>query len=215
MTAYWLLLLPTAIFAYLFGSLDPMVIASNFVFRRNLRRLGRGNVWLSNFRRLYGVKGFIKLAIVEIVLDIIPLLVGGWMLGTKGHADAGRAFAGFCMVLGRLYPAYYGLRGGHAGLCLVVAAMFTDSSAGISALVVMALALWFSRYQSLSAVLGATVGAAVGTMVLEDSLLMRLLIFSCALVIIKHIPALLRIRRGGEEKLTGEEDISYKFDERF
>ena len=52
MIVYWLLLLPTALVAYIFGSMDTMVLASNFVFRQNLRRLGQGNRWLSNFRRL-------------------------------------------------------------------------------------------------------------------------------------------------------------------
>ena len=47
MTVYILLLIPTAFFAYMFGGLDTMVLASNFVFRRGLWKLGRGNVWLS------------------------------------------------------------------------------------------------------------------------------------------------------------------------
>ena len=34
MSIYWLLLGLTAIFAYLFGSMDTMVLASNFVFHR-------------------------------------------------------------------------------------------------------------------------------------------------------------------------------------
>lgn len=215
MTVYWLLLLPTALLSYLLGCLDSMVMASNFVFRRNLRRLGRGNVWLSNFRRIYGVKGFLLLILVELIRDVIPPLIGGLLLGFKGHPEAGRAFAGLCMVLGRLYPVCYGFRGGHAGLCLAVAVLFVDSSAGISALVVMAAALWFLRYQSVSAVLGAVVSAVVGTMVVEDTLLTRLLWIMAALVLIRHIPALLRVFRREEEKLTGEEDITYKLDERF
>ena len=59
MTVYILLLIPTAFFAYMFGGLDTMVLASNFVFRRSLWKLGRGNVWLSNFRRIYGIGGFV------------------------------------------------------------------------------------------------------------------------------------------------------------
>ena len=47
MIVYWLLLLLTAAVAYVFGSMDSMVLASNFVFRQNLRRLGSGNRWIS------------------------------------------------------------------------------------------------------------------------------------------------------------------------
>ena len=69
MTVYMLLLIPTAFFAYMSGGLDTMVLASNFVFRRGLWKLGRGNVWLSNFRRIYGTGGFVKLLLVELVKD--------------------------------------------------------------------------------------------------------------------------------------------------
>lgn len=75
MIVYWLLLLPTAFVAYIFGSLDTMVIASNFLFRHNLRRLGTGNRWLSNFWRIFGAPGFIKLAIAEVVKDLLPILL--------------------------------------------------------------------------------------------------------------------------------------------
>ena len=77
MTAYWILLLLTALIAYLFGSLRSVVIASNFVFHRSLLRLGKGNVWLSNFRRIYGLGGFIRLGLVELVKDLLPILIGG------------------------------------------------------------------------------------------------------------------------------------------
>ena len=61
MILYWILLILTAIIAYLFGSLDTMVLASNFVFHRNLRRLGNEATWFSNFRRVYGISGFVRL----------------------------------------------------------------------------------------------------------------------------------------------------------
>ena len=66
MSIYWLLLGLTAIVAYLFGSMDTMVLASNFVFGRNLLRLGDHKSWLSNFYRLYGFGGFFKLLSVPL-----------------------------------------------------------------------------------------------------------------------------------------------------
>ena len=137
MIVYWLLLLLTAFVAYVFGSLDTMVIASNFFFRHNLRKLGTGNRWLSNFRRIFGVPGFIKLAIAEVIKDLLPILIGGMLLGIKDHADVGRAFACFCLVLGRLYPVFYEFRGSHASLALVVGAFAVNTSAGGAALVVL------------------------------------------------------------------------------
>ena len=215
MIAYWLLLLPTALVAYVFGSMDTMVLASNFVFRQNLRRLGHGNRWLSNFRRLYGIPGFIKLALVEVIKDLLPILIGGWLLGIKGHADVGRAFACFCLVLGRLYPVFYDFKGSHAGIALVVGAFTLNSSVGGAALVILALVTWFGRYLSLGAVAAAAVAMMVSVLVVDGDLVLRLLVFSAGLILFKHIPALIRIVQGREFRFSLEEDITYKLDERF
>ena len=215
MIVYWLLLLPTALVAYVFGSMDTMVLASNFVFRQNLRRLGQGNRWLSNFRRLYGIPGFIKLALVEVIKDLLPILIGGWLLGIKGHADVGRAFACFCLVLGRLYPVFYDFKGSHAGIALVVGAFTLNSSVGGAALVVLALVTWFGRYLSLGAVAAAAVAMMVSVLVVDGDLVLRLLVFSAGLILFKHIPALIRIVQGREFRFSLEEDITYKLDERF
>lgn len=215
MIVYWLLLLPTALVAYIFGSMDTMVLASNFVFRQNLRRLGQGNRWLSNFRRLYGIPGFIKLALVEVIKDLLPILIGGWLLGIKGHADVGRAFACFCLVLGRLYPAFYDFKGSHAGIALVVGAFTLNTSVGGAALVVLALVTWFGRYLSLGAVAAAAVAMMVSVLVVDGDLVLRLLAFSAGLILFKHIPALIRIVQGREFRFSLEEDITYKLDERF
>ena len=215
MIVYWLLLLPTALVAYVFGSMDTMVLASNFVFRQNLRRLGEGNRWLSNFRRLYGIPGFIKLALVEVIKDLLPILIGGWLLGVKGHADVGRAFACFCLVLGRLYPVFYGFKGGHAGIALVVGAFTLSSSVGGAALVVLALVTWFGRFLSLGAVAAAAVVMMVSVLVVDGDLVLRLLVFASGLILFKHIPALIRIIQGWEFRFSLKEDITYKLDERF
>ena len=215
MIVYWLLLLPTALVAYVFGSMDTMVLASNFVFRQNLRRLGEGNRWLSNFRRIYGVPGFIKLALVEVIKDLLPILIGGWLLGVKGHADVGRAFACFCLVLGRLYPVFYNFKGSHAGIALVVGAFTLNSSVGGAALVALALVTWFGRYLSLGAVAAAAVAMMVSVLVVDGDLVLRLLVFSAGLILFKHIPALIRIVQGREFRYSLEEDITYKLDERF
>lgn len=214
MLVYWLLLLLTAALAYLMGSLDTLVIASNFVFRRSLRRLGSGNIWLSNFRRIFGVPGFIKLLLVELVRDILPILIGGWLLASKGHSEVGRAFAGFCLVLGRLYPVFYGFKGSHASICMVVAGLFISSSVGIATALFLAGLIWFTRYISLGTIGAAVIYIATSMLLVDNNLTMLLCIFTGALVLIKHIPAMSRLLNGREEKLSFEEDISYKFDEK-
>ena len=81
MLLYVLLLSLIAFISYTIGSIGTLRVAGQFVFHRNLSRLGRGNLFISNFRRLFGIKGVIKLALVEIVKDLLPILFGSLILG--------------------------------------------------------------------------------------------------------------------------------------
>ena len=213
MIVYWLLLLPTALFAYLVGSLDTLVLASNFVFHRNLRRLGDSRVWLSNFYRIYGIPGFVKLLIVELVRDALPILLGSVLLGIRGHADAGRAFAGFVLVLARLWPALYGFRGSDASIAFAVAAFAVEPSVGVAAAIIILAVIVVTRYISLGTTVGAAASLLVAVLVIDDSLLLRLVLMTAGLVLIQHIPSLVRLFRGTEPRLSFEKDITYKLDE--
>ena len=142
MFAYIVLLLVTAFVAYLSGSISTRRLASRLLFHRDLARLGRGNVWLSNFHRLFGIPGFIKLGLLEVVKALLPILLGGTLL---------------------------------------------------EAIIVI----------------------ITGILVVDNEIALRLLIASAALVILRHLPALLRILRGQEPRFSFRRDLTYKLDERF
>ena len=215
MILYWFLLLLIAVVAYGLGSMSTMVIASNYVFRASLRRLGTGNLWISNFRRIYGVWGWIRLLLVEFVKDTLPILFGSLLLGFKGHADVGRAFAGMCVVLGRLYPLFYDFKGSHATLALIFMGVWIEPSVGIAAAVVAAGMLFLSRYLTAATLAAAVVYAAVSALMVDGDLVRKLIFIAAGLVFFKHIPAISRLVGGREERLSFEEDITYKLDERF
>ena len=215
MILYWVLLLVTAVIAYLIGSLSTLVLASNFIFHKNLRRLGRGNLFISNFRRIYGLKGALLLLLVEVVKDVIPLIIGGVLLGIKDHADIGRAFAGFCLVLGRCWPVYYRFRGSGAVFCLAISGIFQSAPLGIATLVFFALGIWLTKRLSLATFIAGLGFAAFAVITVDGGIGLVLVELTALLVLIKQIPALVRIKQGREEKLNFKEDLSYKFEDKF
>ncbi len=215
MIVYWILLLITAVTAYSFGSVSTLSIAGAFVFHKDLHRIGKKQFFISNFRRLYGYLGFLKLFAVELIRDLPPVLLGGLLLGIQGHADVGRAFAAFCLVLGRLFPIFNRFRGSTASLCLAISMLCVNSSIGIAALLAVAAVTWFSRYPALGAVAAAVISALVTILVSDGTLLILLCVLTCAIVLVKNFPAFSRISKGREFRLSREEDISYKFEERF
>lgn len=211
----WFLLLLTAFIAYTVGSVSTLRVASRYVFRRNLQKLGKGNVWLSNFRRLYGPMGFAKLAVVEILKDLLPILIGALLIGFRGRADIGRAFAGFCLMMGRLWPVFNRFRGSHGSVALILIGLLIEPSVGVTAAVGVIAGTWLGKSLTVGAVAGAVAMAAVSVMVLDAQLILILTVLIDLLVLVYHIPSLRRILRHREEKLSRVEDISYKFDEKF
>lgn len=214
MISYILLLLAAAFISYFLGSMSTQAIASVFVFKRNIMRMGRGNLWLSNFMRVYGIGGFLLLLVVELIRDALAVGIGMLLLSIKGHPEAGAAFAGFCLVMGRLWPIFYNLRGSTAVICAIVAGLFTNMPVGaVTAVVaVVTLAVW--RYMDLTAVASAAAMIVVSLIVINDDTVMTVAVLTGAAILLRHVGRIKKILLGQTEKLSFRQDLSYKFDEK-
>ena len=211
----WILLLLTAFFAYSTGSISTLRVASRYVFHQDLTRLGKGNIWISNFRRLFGPMGFVKLGLVEVVKDLLPLLFGALLLAIRGRSDLGIAFAGLCLMLGRLWPVFNRFRGSHGCIALILIGLLVEPSVGVVAALGVIGGIWFGKSLTLGAMAGTLAMGAVAVMVVDNQLNLILTGIICLLMLLHHIPAIRRVFRREEEKLSRVEDISYKFDEKF
>ena len=210
---YYLLLLITAIIAYAFGSLSTLTIASLYVFRKNLRKLGKGNTWLSNFRRVYGMGGILKLLAVELVKDIVPIIIGGLLLSIKGHGDIGRLFAGYCVIVGRQWPMFYDFKGGYATAAIIITAFFAQVSIGAAALIAAVLVILLTKYISLGSVAAAAMMLVTSILVADNQrLIIYISLATLIVVIIRDLPSIVKIAGRKEVKLSFEKDLNYKFD---
>lgn len=216
----WVLSVLVAALAYFCGCLDATIIAGNFVFHRNLSRLGKGNVGFSNFRRIYGWKGFALLFVIEAVIDLLPILIGSVFFSTLkvknvDTALIGRALAGYCLVVGRLWPYTNGFRGRSGALALMFTAFGISIPVGFTVVVGVAAGFAVSRMFSAAALVGDVVFVGTTLLAVDERLAVNTVLMMAVLVFLRHIPSIHRIRTKTEPKLSFEEDISYKFDEKF
>lgn len=211
----WILCLVTAAIGYVLGNINTLTLASRFVFKKNLRKLGSGNIFLSNFRRIYGWKGAVKLLITELVVDIIPVLLGGFLLGIKELAPAGQMLGAFCVIVGKLYPALNYMHGTEPAIAIALAGFFVDPSAGIAVIVAFAAIAFFTKHIAWGDVAAAFMLFVVTMLVGDDDLVFKITAFVMGIVIFHHIPAISRMLGGREEKISLKADLSYKFDEKF
>ena len=109
-----------AVCAYLLGSLSFAIIVSKVTLGKDIRNYGSGNAGLSNAYRTMGAKKTLFVLLGDIAKGAAAVSVG-WALG----GPVGKLTAGIFVILGHMFPLYFGFKGGKgiaatAGLILAI-----------------------------------------------------------------------------------------------
>ena len=214
-----LMLALTAIIGYLMGSINGSIIVSRFVFGSDVRRQGSGNAGLTNFYRTYGITGIVGVIAIDVLKGVLGTLIGGLLLNLAAPAgfeaeftDVGRLVATFCVILGHVFPIFYGFKGGKGILTGVSCVFVVDYHAAIIALVIFAIVVVATHYVSLGSVL-STLSVPVTLLANGFSgICMILTIVSVALIVIKHAENISRLIHHKEPKISFKKDLSHKLD---
>ena len=201
-----------AVVSYLLGSLNGAVIASKYVFHRDVREYCSGNAGLMNFYRTFGTPGLLTVLGTDVVKSLIAVLIGGAVMGIVEYPTVGKLFAGFCLMLGHIYPVFYGFRGGKGVVCAAVTLLCVDIRLGLLALVIFAVIVAFTRYVSLGSICAALV-APLGVWAEFGGLCGWLCLFCTLLLVIKHRSNIRRLLTKTESKLELKKDLSNKFED--
>jgi glycerol-3-phosphate acyltransferase PlsY len=192
--------------SYLLGSL-----VGSLVLRRytgvDIRSLGSGNAGATNALRTLGRKVALLVLVIDIVKgSIATALIARWsppgMVAAPQLSGWSVTVCGLAVILGHVYPVWYGLRGGK-GLATLLGAV-----AGINAWLLLPMLLtWLAAvilfgFVGLASVLG-TIALAV-TLVLTDAAppLLAFGVLAALLVIFTHRGNIARMRAGTEPRAT-------------
>ncbi len=197
-----LLLIITAVVAYLLGGLNGAIISSRFIFHDDVRKHGSGNAGLTNFHRTYGVKGVLMVIAIDVIKSVIAVLVGGWLLSIVGEKGVGQLFAGFCLILGHIAPVLYQLRGGKGVLCAGTMILIVNPIAGLCCWAVFIVIVIFTRYVSLASCVACLMGPVFLAIFRHSGLEVVLTLLCALMVVIKHGENILRLIGGTESKLS-------------
>lgn len=214
-----LMLALTAIIGYIMGSVNGSIIVSRFLFGSDVRRQGSGNAGLTNFYRTYGITGIVGVIAIDVLKGVLGTLIGGLLLNLAAPAgfeaeftDVGRLVATFCVILGHVFPIFYGFKGGKGILTGVSCVFVVDYHAAIIALVIFAIVVVATHYVSLGSVLSTL---SVPVTLLANGfagICMILTIVSVALIVIKHAENISRLIHHKEPKISFKKDLSHKLD---
>ena len=195
------LLLLTAAISYFLGGINGAIISSGLFFRKDVRNYGSGNAGLTNYLRTFGPASMAMVIAIDVLKSVVAILIGGWLLHFVGARNVGKLFAGFCLILGHMYPIYYHFKGGKGVLCAGVLAWMIDWRVGAVCWGVFLIVVIFTRYVSLGSILGSICFPIFLWIFNYSALEGVLALLSVLLVILKHAENILRLIGGTENKL--------------
>ena len=212
-----LLMLITAVPAYLLGSVNGAITASKVFYRKDIRDFGSGNPGLTNFYRTFGKSGFLLVVLIDVIKTIAPVMFGGWLFASYTDmiltevgplhrifdlAFFGQVLAGFFVMLGHCFPLFYKFKGGKGIMAIGAIVIVVNWQLALISWGVFILVALITRYVSLASVLGS-IAFPVSMLVLNvGGIAERNIVILCViLVIIRHIPNIKRLIKGEESKL--------------
>ncbi len=186
--------------SYLLGNLNGAVCISALM-HDDVRSHGSGNAGLTNFVRNYGAGQALYVVLIDAGKAVLACLVTGLLLEPYGMGLEGRAIGGTAVMLGHIFPALLGFRGGKGILSGLFVGLMVDWRIGVAIFVVFVIAYLLTQYVSLGSVLGALT-YVVGFAVLHcDNLTVMLCgIFMGLLSIFMHRENIARLLKGQERK---------------
>ena len=196
-----LCLILTAIIAYVLGSVNGAIIAGRFVFRKDVRKYGSGNAGLTNYYRNFGTPGMILLVLIDVLKTVAAVLIGASLLKSFNAREAGMLFAGFCAILGHIFPAYYQFRGGKGVLCGVTMAFLVDWRVGLCCFLTFMILLLFTRYVSLGSIVGSALCPLYLWVFGHEKLSVILGALCALLIVLKHAENIVRLIGGTERRI--------------
>lgn len=215
-----LLLVLIAALSYTLGCLNGSLIISRRMFGVDIRSMGSGNAGATNFFRSFGRSGLLEVLAVDIGKGLLAAFLGGILLGLAApepeelayYREVGRAFATFCCIMGHVFPAPFGFRGGKGILCGMACVFVMEYHAGLICLLIFAIAVAATRYVSLGSVLAALSVPVTALAQGFSGLSMTLVCISVALVVLKHWQNIVRLIQHRESKIDFRPDVSHKLD---
>jgi glycerol-3-phosphate acyltransferase PlsY len=140
----------TAIGAYLLGSFNFGIIISKLLTGSDLRNFGSGNAGFTNAYRVMGPKKAILVMTGDVLKGILAILLGRWLGG-----DDGKLIAFIFVIVGHVFPLYFGFRGGKGVLTTISVLLMFDWRVFLILMAVFLITFALSRYISLSSMLAA------------------------------------------------------------
>lgn len=204
------LLLISAVLSYLLGSISTSIIVSKLFGAGDIRSKGSGNAGATNTLRVVGPKAAVLVVIGDALKAVIAILLTR-IIGDKIFSvdDVSYALylASVAVVLGHVFPLYFGFRGGKGIMTAIAAVLMLDWRIGLILIAVFAVSLLCSNYVSLSSCIGAVCYPVLVFIIHKaDYVFFASAVVIALIAIIKHHTNIVRLINGTESRLINSKN---------
>ena len=155
-----LLFIAAAISGYLVCGINPAILISKLVYKKDIRTCGSGNAGFTNFKRNFGHKWAWWVLLFDllkgaVVIAVFAILFRQFSMLSDRQDDLfkfGAAYTGLFCVIGHSFPAWYKFKGGKGFLVTMSLVWFIDWKIGLIGLGIFMVLLFTVNYMSLASI---------------------------------------------------------------
>lgn len=195
-----------AVVSYLLGSLNFGIIVSKALAKDDVRLHGSGGAGMTNVLRTYGKGPAALTAIGDFAKAVISIVFSRILFQRLGITllDAGY-IAGLFVILGHVYPIFFGFRGGKGVMTTLGVMMLVNPIVFLIIIIIFVPVVFITKIVSLASVVGAIVYPIITFIIAK--VMNQPIFFSTlfaavymAIVIIMHRSNIKRLLSGTEYK---------------
>lgn len=199
--------LVVCLLSYFLGCFNGAVLISTFIIKDDIRGHGSGNAGLTNFYRTYGARYALPVILLDMGKTAVSTLIGGYMfLCLYEDWTLGVLVAGLSCIIGHVFPAFYGFKGGKGILAGSILVIMLDWRMALVAWGLFVLAVVLTRYISLGSICAAASVAVSAFLIYDRPVYIILAAITAALVVWSHRSNIVRLVKGNENKFKWHVD---------
>jgi glycerol-3-phosphate acyltransferase PlsY len=189
--------------SYFLGNLNGAVFMS-LLKHDDVRSHGSGNAGLTNYIRNFGRASALLVVAIDMGKAVLACEAGRLIMSPYDLSVEGTAIGAFGVLMGHIFPALLGFKGGKGILSGVTVALMLDWRLGLLVFAIFLVAYLITHYVSLGSVLSAGSFGPLYALVHPQAGFFPIFV-SCllsALVVWMHRANIKRLLKGEERKTT-------------
>jgi acyl phosphate:glycerol-3-phosphate acyltransferase len=194
--------------SYLLGSVMGSLALARLTGGADIRTLGSGNAGATNALRTQGMKVGLAVLLIDLAKGWIATgLIAPWVVPPAIMPAATTSLAAWCaplcgiaVMLGHIYPLWFGFRGGKAVATLLGAALGINAWLLLPMILTWVAAVVLFGYVGLGSILGAAALAVAIALTNPGAPLLTFGILSALLILYTHRANIARMRAGTESR---------------